>query len=347
MLFITLLACGPKLPLELSDPYKNPHAQCPIETHFVAVGSDKESNKAIRVAHMRIAEQVNSQIQSSVAIESNTSFNKSTQGAKVASSTVESENLSEKINVQSSFKYNELIKDVIPSTYDEKTQAYYALSCLHKKQLYDHIYATIEQKVESSQQRYDNATEAKDVYTFSKYYQDEITFTKEEESTLLLLDSLKRGSSLRATYNQNALQLSEEADKYLRNLKISFSFDDSISKAHQNDLELRITKDFEDSKFKIFSGEKCATNDSYHLLFTQDTTCSIGNMGHMCKHRIPIIMTRCSDNNDQNFVLTGFNGKSQTSEQEALKLADTSITNPNFAIKLREGLTNFFPIKTY
>ena len=345
-MIIFLLAWKPKFPLELSDPHNHPHTACPKETHYTSVGIGKSIHDSIRESHKGISAQITSSIQSENVVENSVS-SISTQSDSKTSKTVRNEkSIESSLKVYTSLDYNHLITDEMRGILHPQNSLYYTLSCLDKHELHDAIYATIEVDYENFMDKSNSVIEAyhnDDIYTFAKQKQDMSLLKDQQVATLSILDSIARDKKYRHPYNSNVHELQTMSEDILKKTQISVSFDALFSEEQQRILSNTMTQMFQDSLLSIKIEPKCETT-THHIHISKSIDCSMGNMGYICKGTLPSTIVDCASQEESDFIITGFSGKSQTNKSESEQKVEQQIQGRKFEQEFYHALKSFVPI---
>jgi len=350
-LFASFIACGPKVPPELIDPYTNPPAQCDKNSHFLAQGIGATPEKSILNGQDAVSQQISSEITSSTEMYDKYVTNISTTNGQEdwkQSALNEMESL---VTVKSSFAHNELIDIVIPPIKYEGQ--FYSLACLNKAEAGMVLYNELKPKYESYMNTAKQAVDAgnnKDVQRFSTLY------TKMEKDKLNILAQFYIIYSITAKRSQEE-QLFEEqwmkADKMaldlLQNVKVGVALEAKGLTTEQTKLlNSEFNKVLNNLKVPTVSKTTC-TQDVSHVITITDviSNCKESSLAGMtCSPVIAATVSDCRNNSQNQISFEGgkFRGNTNKSEEETFISAISKMNNTEVLTVFYEELSTLFPV---
>ena len=350
MLAILFLACSGSLPPELENPYKNPHAGCPAETHYSSRGIGEDQTTSISDAHRGVAEQIVSQIQSQTNMLSEyQELVVSKEGENKAESSSK-EYFQAKIQTKSEFSHNELIKDIIPPQKYKKE--YYTLSCLDKAEtgtvLEEDLKPNLDQFYSLAEQAKSEFEEG-DIAGFSTLYYKANELQKDIVPDLYIIRSVTGyPSRMDREFRSTWKELNDTATGIRSKMTIGLNLEaEDLPDSDRQALKDVFRSSFKAIGLKTLTAEACEEKISYYASLQVRPNCKYSETTkYFCKPIVDVRLHDCERDEEHEFDLSSkkFSGQDYYKEEEALKKAMRMIEKVNFQDELVTELQSVLPV---
>lgn len=350
MLAILLLACGKPLPPELENPYKNPHADCPAETHFSARGIGDDPKSSINDAHRGVAEQIISQIQSQTNMLSEYQELVVSKQGENQTEIASKEYFQAKIQTKSEFSHNELIRDVIlPQKFKKE---YYTFSCLDKAETGLILEQDLKPSIDQFYSLVDRAKieyEEGDIAGFSTLFYKVNELHKDIIPDLYIIRSVTGNPSrMDREFRRTWAEISSTATDIRSKMTIGLNLSaEGLDDADQQALRDSFRTSFKGIGLKTITASTCEEKVSYYASLQVRPNCKYSETTkYFCKPIIDVQLLDCEREEEHQFDLSSkkFSGQDYYKEEEALKKAMRMVEKVNFQEELVTELQAVLPV---
>lgn len=351
LLLVLLGACGPTLPKELENPYQYPHPQCNPASHFWGKGMADTPQASIDMAHMDIAKQISSQIESQSVLLNE--YEKIVVGANADSktSTLSRNVLRNEIRTKSSFSHNELIVNLIPP--QESKGTYHTLACLDRRK----AGAVLEQELQGNFQHFvllvGTAKEQyakKDIGGFAAQFHKASVLRTNIVADLYIIRSITATISVT---EQDFTQMWRELDEMASTIRASLAIgthvqEENLSTNHKQLVADAVRKSFSDVGVKTVDATECTPRTSHIANISLRSNCTgPGTMGYNCRPMLDVHLHNCST---QESVTVGlqdphFSGQDYYNTDKAMQNAIEKLNTVSFRTVVQTELQTVFPLQ--
>ncbi len=356
---VLMLGCGPKLPLELSNPSQNPHPSCDPKTHLWATGIGETQTAAENNANRSIASQIQSSLQSSTRQTAQT-FKTTSDNGKYSTKLVEYEkNLLSVIETSTAFDRNDLIEPVIaPQSY--KSQ-FYTLRCLNKskagKVLGDELEPVMNSFMKTAELALsfvDEATDPTDhnYAKFTSQFASAVRLRKDILPKLYIIRSITgRPDPRAATFNNTWTELVFKGKEIISQSTIGLDLSSAeLPEEEQLLIHEVIRRSLADNGLRVVEQKQCVKGITHVAETVVREHCKPPSqtfgVGHMCKPIVTVTVTECSSNFSSVISLShkSIQGQDYHSKENAVKFAVKRMEEVDFVDTFTTELSSVLPL---
>ena len=330
------------IPKEYTDPWNNPHPDCPTDTHILGQGIASTSDGAREKARADVIRNVNSKIESEVT--------RASQVLQSNSHTSSNISLKQVITEKSQFDYGHKIVD-LGKTRKHKKQ-YYALACLDKSETADTIWKDIQPQLAVFEAKYSILQQAvldKNRPLFAKNYLDAIKAFNTVMPKLFLMTSLGEGLRSRK-YLSTYASIFMDAEHLRASALFSIQLDATLLSEEVLPIWSQSLRQEVESLGLSLGAENLACNTSsitHTLNIDPQEKCKQIMGNHVCSYSPIIAIQDCQSNEQIRISITSkkLSGGDSRSKERALKQAGKGFDGSDYRKPLREALQNNIPLK--
>ena len=354
-----MMSCGPKLPLELSNPDQNPHPSCNPNTHIWATGIGETNTAAENNANRSISSQIQSSLQSTTKQTAQT-FKTTTDNGQYSQKLIQYEkNLLSTIETTTAFDRNDLIESVIsPQSYKDQ---FYTLRCLNKskagKVLSDElapIMASFMKTAELALSFVDESADPKD-HSYAKFtsqFANAVRLRKEILPKLYIIRSITgRPDATSATFENMWKQLVFKGKDIISQSTIALELS-SVDLPEEEQLLIHevIRSSLSKNGLRVIENNQCEKGITHVAETVVREHCKPPSQtfgaGHMCKPIVTVTVTECSSNFSSVISLSNksIQGQDFYSKENALRFAVKRMEEIDFVDVFMAELSSVLPL---
>jgi len=361
MLLLLLFSCGPKAPLELVNPYENPHPSCDPNTHFFAKGIGNTPDEAIANGKQGISSQIASDLKATTSQRSNTIRSSVTQGKYEERMVAYEKQLVSNIQSSTSFQYADLMKIVIPP--QEIEQQMHTLLCLNRSEAAGVILHEIESDLKAFETIVANAmkiigepytpVQKENIAGFTTLFNKAMGLHKKLHTDLYTIQSLLGGlDPQQQAFDQQWIMIKNRAIEVVQATVIALSLHSlEVNPDEQLLVQEVIRSSMSDTGLRIIDGNVCNATTTHvanvelfdHCKTPQQTF----GMGYMCTPILKIQVTECISNIPTTISLSDkkIKGQDYYTSEKALSTALKKLDGESFMDLFAQELGAVIPLR--